>query len=121
MGRAEIPCVPRFDIYNECASIGDRSGMMISTSRFTTRRPLSNTRRAAIRETPTPSDSRSIEPLTEAEVQRSFRILLKTWSSEPDALEKAEALLDNLRPESPLRHRLCGELDEVRRLQESTG
>jgi hypothetical protein len=31
-------------------------------------------------------------------------------------LMKAERLLDELRPESPLRHRLGEELDELRRL-----
>lgn len=30
-------------------------------------------------------------------------------------LEKAEALLDELRPESPLRHRLGEELEELRK------
>jgi hypothetical protein len=33
-------------------------------------------------------------------------------------LEKAEHLLDELRPESPLRHRLGMELDELRRRME---
>jgi hypothetical protein len=38
-------------------------------------------------------------------------------------LAKAEHLLDELRPESPLRHRLGMELDELRRRvnQEATG
>ena len=38
-----------------------------------------------------------------------------------DAFDKAEALLDELRPESPLRHRLSVELEEIRkkRLAES--
>ena len=31
-----------------------------------------------------------------------------------ELLDKAEALLDQLRPESPLRHRLWSELDELR-------
>ena len=31
-------------------------------------------------------------------------------------IEKAQELLDGLRPESPLRHRLSGELDELRKL-----
>ena len=55
--------------------------------------------------------------LTEAEVQRSFRHLFKT-NQEIDAevLEKAELLLDELRPESPLRHRLSRELDELREI-----
>ena len=33
-----------------------------------------------------------------------------------ETFQKAEALLDNLRPESPLRHRLGMELEELRRL-----
>jgi hypothetical protein len=33
-----------------------------------------------------------------------------------EVFEKAEALLDELRPESPLRHRLSSELDELREL-----
>lgn len=54
--------------------------------------------------------------LTEAEVQRSFRILFKSKDISPDAFEKAEALLDELRAESPLRHRLSLELEEIRKL-----
>jgi hypothetical protein len=53
--------------------------------------------------------------LTEAEVQRSFRKMFKKGQKlEADAFEKAETLLDELRPESPLRHRLQGELEELR-------
>ena len=53
--------------------------------------------------------------LTESEVERSFRKLFKDTSSlDADIFEKAEALLDELRPESPLRHRLYSELDEIR-------
>jgi hypothetical protein len=55
--------------------------------------------------------------LTEAEVQRSFRNLFKTKDYSPEMFEKAEALLDELRPESPLRHRLSMELEEIRKLQ----
>jgi len=33
-----------------------------------------------------------------------------------EAFSRAEALLDELRPESPLRHRLGAELDELREL-----
>jgi hypothetical protein len=55
--------------------------------------------------------------LTEAEVQRSFRNLFKTKDYSTDLFEKAEALLDELRPESPLRHRLSMELEEIRKLQ----
>jgi hypothetical protein len=55
--------------------------------------------------------------LTESEVQRSFRNLFKTRQIVPDAFEKAEELLDELRAESPLRHRLSQELEEIRKLQ----
>ena len=51
--------------------------------------------------------------LTESEVERSFRKLLRGEIT-PEALEKAEALLEHLRPETPLRFRLGAELDEVR-------
>lgn len=55
--------------------------------------------------------------LTEAEVQRSFRKLFgKDRKVEPDAFEKALALLDELRPESPLRVRLEQELEELREI-----
>jgi hypothetical protein len=54
--------------------------------------------------------------LTEAEVQRSFRNLFKTKDVPPEVFDKAESLLDELRPESPLRHRLSIELQEIRKL-----
>jgi hypothetical protein len=54
--------------------------------------------------------------LTESEVQRSFRNLFKSKDVPPDAFEKAEALLDELRAESPLRHRLSLELEELRKM-----
>jgi hypothetical protein len=57
--------------------------------------------------------------LTEAEVQRSYRQILKKADSDPDAYDKAEALLDELRPESPLRLRLLNEITELRRLAAS--
>ncbi len=53
--------------------------------------------------------------LTEAEVQRSFSRLLKTGIT-PEVLDKAEALLDEQRAESPLRHRLSVELEELRKM-----
>ena len=55
--------------------------------------------------------------LTEQQISKSWRILFstRTFDSEIDA--KAEALLDELRPESPLRHRLRAELDELRKLK----
>jgi hypothetical protein len=54
--------------------------------------------------------------LTESEVQRSFRNLFKGKDFSADAFEKAQALLDELRAESPLRHRLSLELEEIRKL-----
>jgi hypothetical protein len=54
--------------------------------------------------------------LTEAEVQRSFRNLFKSKDVPPETFDKAESLLDELRPESPLRHRLSVELDELRKM-----
>jgi len=58
--------------------------------------------------------------LTEAEVQRSFRRLFaKGRVIGSEAFEKAENLLDELRPESPLRHRLEQELEELRAMHEA--
>ena len=54
--------------------------------------------------------------LTESEVQRSFRNLFKNKDVAPEAFERAEALLEELRAESPLRHRLSIELEEIRKL-----
>ena len=53
--------------------------------------------------------------LTEQEVSRSWRQLFKGEINN-DAIAKAEALLDELRAESPLRHRLGSELDELREM-----
>jgi hypothetical protein len=55
--------------------------------------------------------------LTESEVQRSFRNLFKSKEFGEDTFEKAEALLEELRAESPLRHRLSVELEEIRKMQ----
>jgi hypothetical protein len=54
--------------------------------------------------------------LTEAEVQRSFRNMFKAKDFPVENLDRAEALLDELRAESPLRHRLSVELEELRKL-----
>jgi hypothetical protein len=51
--------------------------------------------------------------LTEQEVSRSWQRLFKQEIS-ADACAKAESLLEELRPESPLRHRLATELEEIR-------
>src|SRR3954454_21144169 len=55
--------------------------------------------------------------LTENEVQRSFRNLFKSKDVSPETFEKAEALLEELRAESPLRHRLSVELEEIKKLR----
>ena len=54
--------------------------------------------------------------LTEQEVQRSFRKLFSSRDFADSALGEAETLLEQLRAESPLRHRLGCELDELRKL-----
>jgi hypothetical protein len=53
--------------------------------------------------------------LTEQEISRAWRSLFRSGVRCTDeALGKAEQLLEELRPESPLRHRLGTELDELR-------
>jgi hypothetical protein len=52
--------------------------------------------------------------LTENEVSRSWSRMFKSGEIEADTFDRAELLLDELRPESPLRHRLSIELDELR-------
>ena len=54
--------------------------------------------------------------LTESEVERSFRRLIKPGQINQETLDKAELLLEELRPESPLRHRLAQEIEELRDL-----
>lgn len=52
--------------------------------------------------------------LTESSVEKTFRKLISSQSRTEADLDRAEELLDELRPESPLRHRLSVELDELR-------
>ncbi len=52
--------------------------------------------------------------LTEHEISRTWRILFKENPLNEETFTRAEALLDELRGESPLRHRLATELDELR-------
>lgn len=52
--------------------------------------------------------------LTEQEISRAWRSLFRNSPCDSETLKKAEQLLDELRPESPLRHRLGAELDELR-------
>ena len=55
--------------------------------------------------------------LTEQEVARSWARLLKAEINE-ETVAKGEVLLEELRAESPLRHRLGCELEEIRRLRQ---
>ncbi len=55
--------------------------------------------------------------LTESEVQRSFSQLFKMPDNvSVETFDRAEELLDELRLESPLRHRLTIELEELRNI-----
>lgn len=56
--------------------------------------------------------------MTEREVSRSWQKLFRGGQFADDAFTRAEALLDELRPESPLRHRLETELEELKKLRE---
>ena len=62
---------------------------------------------------------RSPALLTEQEVARSWSQIFKGSKFESEAFNRAEELLEELRPESPLRHRLTLELEELRTLQVS--
>jgi hypothetical protein len=64
------------------------------------------------------ANKRETRVLTEQEVARSWRRLFKDRDISTESVDKAEALLEELRPESPLRHRLGSELEEIRRLCE---
>jgi hypothetical protein len=52
--------------------------------------------------------------LTEQEVSRTWSQIFKSGKVEPASFDRAEQLLDELRAESPLRHRLMMELEELR-------
>jgi hypothetical protein len=54
--------------------------------------------------------------LTEQEVARRWSQVFKSTQIESDAFERAEQLLEELRPESPLRLRLTRELEELRKI-----
>ncbi len=55
--------------------------------------------------------------LTESTVETMFRRLINDPNRNEETFDKAEELLEEeLRPESPLRHRLSVELDELRSL-----
>jgi len=58
--------------------------------------------------------------LTEATVEKMFRTLMNDPARAEETFDKAEELLeDELRPESPLRHRLTVELEELRNIAEA--
>jgi hypothetical protein len=52
--------------------------------------------------------------LTEKELSHTWNRLFADQQFADEALEQAEELLEQLRPESPLRHRLTNELEELR-------
>lgn len=53
--------------------------------------------------------------LTESTVESMFRTLMNDPKRDDETFDKAEELLEEeLRPESPLRHRLTVELEELR-------
>jgi hypothetical protein len=52
--------------------------------------------------------------LTEQEVARNWSQMFTGSALEPTSFDRAEQLLDELRPESPLRLRLTHELEELR-------
>ena len=57
--------------------------------------------------------------LTESEVERSFRKLIKNNQLNTETLDKADPLIEQLRPESPLRHRLSQEIEELREMAQA--
>lgn len=65
---------------------------------------------------PLPNRLRSLALLTEQEVARTWSQVFKPGKIELASFDRAEQLLDELRPESPLRHRLTMELEELRNI-----
>lgn len=64
---------------------------------------------------------KEFELLTESAVERMFREMMNVPERTEEVFEKAEELLEEeLRPESPLRHRLNVELEELRSLATKT-
>jgi hypothetical protein len=61
------------------------------------------------------------ELLTEQEISRSWRNLFRAKVLNEETFTQAQRLLDELRPESPLRHRLETELEELRSLKPHHG
>ncbi|WP_231753553.1 hypothetical protein [Rosistilla carotiformis] len=58
--------------------------------------------------------------LSESSVEASVRRLLNDGGQNEETYDRVEEMLDELRPESPLRHRLSQELDELRALAASS-
>jgi hypothetical protein len=56
--------------------------------------------------------------LTEHQISRAWAALFRDTTGGDEVFVQAEQLLDELRPESPLRHRLATELDELRQRAE---
>ncbi len=54
--------------------------------------------------------------LTEHDVLAMWRQLFQDHENNDSTMAQAEELLDNLRPESPLRNRLATELDDIQKL-----
>ncbi len=59
--------------------------------------------------------------LTEHEVSRSWHQLIKGGIQSAEVLDSLERLIDELRPESPLRRRLSCELSEIRKMAIANG
>lgn len=57
--------------------------------------------------------------LSESSVEASIRKVLSECEQNEETFDRVEEMLDELRPESPLRHRLSQELDELRALAAS--
>ena len=54
--------------------------------------------------------------LTENEVSRSWNRLFKDGNFSSETFDSAEEMLEELRAESPLRHRLSNELAELKKI-----
>jgi len=75
-----------------------------------------NPRRARIGSKFQSLSARGVGLLTENEIVRSWRKLFGGGDYDEGTFSTAENLLESLRPESPLRHRLSTELIEIRKL-----
>jgi hypothetical protein len=57
--------------------------------------------------------NKGVRVLSEHDVSSKWRQLFHKSTIDSETVFGAEALLEELRPESPLRHRLTAELDEI--------